>query len=57
MPKPVTLRKQKAKRQILPRMFSLCPVPSLKWRFTTLNPNSLSAFAGVWLPVTYKGKY
>ncbi|KAI9011910.1 hypothetical protein CLU79DRAFT_771866, partial [Phycomyces nitens] len=45
------------KRQILPRLFSLCPVPSLKWRFITLNPNSLSTFAGVRLPVMYKGKY
>ncbi|KAI9025889.1 hypothetical protein CLU79DRAFT_743621 [Phycomyces nitens] len=44
-------------KAILPCLFSLCPVPSLKWRFITLNPNSTSAFAGVRLPVMYKGKY
>ncbi|KAL0080026.1 CCHC-type zinc finger transcription factor [Phycomyces blakesleeanus] len=45
------------KSQMLPRLFSLCPVTSLKWRFITLNPNPISAFAGISLPVTYEGKY
>ncbi|RCI06871.1 hypothetical protein CU098_013908 [Rhizopus stolonifer] len=44
------------KRQIVPRLFSLCPVPSLKWRFISLNPNSISAFAGIKLPNMYEAK-
>lgn len=39
-----------------PRLFSLAPVPSLKWRFITINPNVLAAFAGKKLPDTYEGK-
>lgn len=40
----------------LPRLFSLCPVPSLKWRFIAINPNVLSAFAQIRLPTTYEAK-
>lgn len=47
----------KEKRQILPRLFSLFPVPSLKWRFISLNPNSVSAFTGIKLPKSYEDKH
>ncbi|KAK9717988.1 hypothetical protein K7432_005821 [Basidiobolus ranarum] len=42
--------------QDLPRLFSLCPVPSLKWRFITVNPNALSSFSGIKMPTTYEAK-
>lgn len=42
--------------EVLPRLFSLSPVPSLKWRFIDINPNVLSAFARKKLPTTYSGK-
>jgi hypothetical protein len=40
----------------LPRLFSLSPLPSFKWRFITINPNSLSSFAGIKMPTTYEDK-
>lgn len=39
-----------------PRLFSLAPLPSLKWRFITINSNVLAAFSGKRLPSTYEEK-
>ncbi|CEP17465.1 hypothetical protein [Parasitella parasitica] len=56
MPRPVTLQSlsrnpaaipaEPKQDKNLPRLFSLAPVPSLKWRFITIIPNILAAFAG-----------
>lgn len=43
--------------QVLPRLFSLVPTPSFKWRFISINPNSLSAFTSIQLPNSYEGKF
>lgn len=47
---------QQQAQQQLPRLFSLCPQPSFKWRFITVNPNCLAALAGIKLATDYKGK-
>ncbi|GAA5813881.1 hypothetical protein MFLAVUS_007369 [Mucor flavus] len=39
-----------------PRLFSLVPTPSLKWRFININANVLAAFTRKKLPDTYATK-
>ncbi|KAI8988642.1 hypothetical protein BDB01DRAFT_848779 [Pilobolus umbonatus] len=40
----------------LPRLFSLCLIPYLKFRYITINPNDLAAFAEITLPKSLEGK-
>jgi len=40
----------------LPHLFSLCPIPSLKFRYININPNALAAFAQVALPKSFEDK-
>lgn len=42
--------------EVPPRLFSLTPVPSMKWRFIDINPNVLSAFARKSKASSYAGK-
>jgi hypothetical protein len=49
-------QQQSSQDENLPRLFSLTPVPSLRWRFISINPNALAAFARISLPSTYEGK-
>ncbi|PHZ09069.1 uncharacterized protein RHIMIDRAFT_294596 [Rhizopus microsporus ATCC 52813] len=39
------------------RLFSLFPVPSLKWRSVSINPNMLSSFAGKPKQSNYEDKF
>jgi len=40
----------------LPRLFSLCPTPSLRFRYININPNALAAFAKIRLPKSFEDK-
>ncbi|KAI7866516.1 hypothetical protein BDF14DRAFT_1812125 [Spinellus fusiger] len=40
-------------REKLPRLFLLFPVPSLKWRFITIDPKNLPLLSGLKSKSTY----
>ncbi|KAI9259945.1 hypothetical protein EDC94DRAFT_585386 [Helicostylum pulchrum] len=52
---PYYLQKQVGQEQIS-HLFSLFPAPSLKWRFISVNPDALAAFAGLTIPSDYATK-
>ncbi|CEG76552.1 hypothetical protein RMATCC62417_11437 [Rhizopus microsporus] len=48
---------QQEKPSYMARLFSLFPVPSLKWRSVSINPNTLSSFAGKPKQSNYDDKF
>ncbi|CEG79169.1 hypothetical protein RMATCC62417_13666 [Rhizopus microsporus] len=47
---------QQEKPSYMTWLFSLLPVPSLKWRFVSINSNTLSSFAGKPIQSNYEDK-
>ncbi|CEG80549.1 hypothetical protein RMATCC62417_14869 [Rhizopus microsporus] len=47
---------QQGKPNYMARLFSLFPIPSLKWRFVSINPNTLSSFTGKLMQSSYETK-
>ncbi|CEG76709.1 hypothetical protein RMATCC62417_11569 [Rhizopus microsporus] len=48
---------QQEKPSYMTRLFSLFPVPSLKWRSVSINPNTLSSFVGKPKQSNYEDKF
>lgn len=47
---------QQEKSNYMTRLLSFFPVPSLKWRFVTISPNTSSSFTGKPMQSSYKAK-